>query len=235
VSGGSSPTGTVTFSQSAAGKVTLPSPPTCTLSPSRSCSVTVTGASPGGFALTASYGGDSSNTGSQGSTTLTVFQNEVTTTITYPSFPPLCPTSNPTGVSVTILNSTAKPGTVVTIYITKLGDLGSGTSELVSIVYYEIQIVGVTNGVASVCINSTQVNATTQMKFYYGGWYYATNIVLIKGAAILGDIPVLALNSQTLVVIGTPIDTPHTIITSIIHHMLHQPFGRLQIRLLLPY
>jgi sugar lactone lactonase YvrE len=71
VSGGLSPSGTVTFSQSGNGSVTLPDPPTCALS-SGSCSVTVTGATLGSVSITATYGGDGVNPSSVGSLPLAV-------------------------------------------------------------------------------------------------------------------------------------------------------------------
>jgi hypothetical protein len=72
VSGGSSPGGAVTFSQSgASGSLSFPNPPTCTLS-SGSCSLTITGTSPGAPSVLASYPGDSTNLGSSGTFSLSV-------------------------------------------------------------------------------------------------------------------------------------------------------------------
>ena len=62
---------TVTFSQTGAGSVALPSATSCTLS-GNTCSVTVTGASPGSVTVAASYGGDSENAGSSGTSALSV-------------------------------------------------------------------------------------------------------------------------------------------------------------------
>ena len=219
VSGGYSPTGTVAFTQSPEGGIiTFPSPATCTLS-SDSCSITVTGTEPGILAITATYSGDTNNLGSSGSARLTVAQYAVSTAITSSVSPPVgfCPTTNPTGVSVWIVNSTAKAGTAVMIYVTNLGNLGSGTTGLVTMGYYGIQVVGVTDGTAIVCIDSSQVTSTTQMEYYYGGWYNASQTFLIKGSAIRADIPVSALNGVTTdapvsalngvtkIAIGTPI------------------------------
>jgi hypothetical protein len=68
---GQSPTGTITWSKlSGTGSVSF-SPTTCTLS-AGSCSTTVTGTGVGSPTIQASYGGDSSNLASTGSTTVTV-------------------------------------------------------------------------------------------------------------------------------------------------------------------
>jgi hypothetical protein len=81
VSGGSSPGGTVTFSQSGgSGSLSFPSPPTCSLA-SGSCSLTITGASPGVPQVLASYPGDSTNLGSSGTFSLSVLAIPTTTAV----------------------------------------------------------------------------------------------------------------------------------------------------------
>ncbi|HXW36993.1 MAG TPA: hypothetical protein VEJ36_03710 [Nitrososphaerales archaeon] len=73
---GTSPTGTVTWSQSGTGSLTLPTPATCTLAAVSGsvsqCSITVTGKTAGSVTLTATYPGDVNNQGSSGSTGVTI-------------------------------------------------------------------------------------------------------------------------------------------------------------------
>lgn len=72
---GYSPTGTVTWSQTGTGAVTLSST-TCTLAPKSlttgTCSVTMSGKTAGKATLTASYGGDSGNLAGSNTATLTI-------------------------------------------------------------------------------------------------------------------------------------------------------------------
>jgi hypothetical protein len=176
----------------------------CTLSALRTCAVTVVGGGHGYVDVTATYGGDSNNVGSSGETGISVYQPYYTA-----SGPVTCPTTNPIGVSIWIVNSTAPPGTLSTYYVTDLGNLGSGTTGLQTINYYEIQVEGVSDGVAIVCINGNHLPANTQIVYYYGGWRTAKHITVISGgSAVMGDIPVVALLYPTLVTFGPPIDPP---------------------------
>ena len=82
VSGGSSPGGTVAFSQSGgSGSLSFPNPATCTLS-SGSCSLTMTGTSPGAPLVLASYPGDSTNLGSSGTFSIGVMAIATNTVVT---------------------------------------------------------------------------------------------------------------------------------------------------------
>lgn len=91
VSGGSSPTGTATFTQSGAGSVALPNPATCILF-SGSCSLMATGASAGNVTIQATYSGDSNDVASSGTTTLAVTSP---TTPPTPTWTSLTPTNSP--------------------------------------------------------------------------------------------------------------------------------------------
>ena len=88
---GSSPTGTVTFSQSGSGSVAFGSGGECTLSFSGTCSVTATGATAGSVTVKGTYGGDAGNLGSFGT-------NMVTVTSAPPPPPPpptpVCPSTS---------------------------------------------------------------------------------------------------------------------------------------------
>jgi phosphate ABC transporter phosphate-binding protein len=73
-----SPTGTITWSQSGTGSVSF-TPSVCTLS-SGTCSVTMTTSKPGSVTITAGYSGDTHNTLSSGTTSVTI--TKVTTVAT---------------------------------------------------------------------------------------------------------------------------------------------------------
>jgi len=84
VSGGAGTTRdgeTVAFSQTGgSGSVSFSSPATCALS-GNSCSVTVTGGSPGPVTIQASYPGDAANAASSGTASVTVTQATTTTSV----------------------------------------------------------------------------------------------------------------------------------------------------------
>lgn len=84
---GSSPTGTVTWSQTSSnGGLVSFTTSTCTLS-SGSCSVNLTGTSPGKIDISVTYGGDTSNWVSSGSYNLTVSElSGIVDTIDYPIY-----------------------------------------------------------------------------------------------------------------------------------------------------
>jgi hypothetical protein len=64
---------TISWSQlSGKGSVSFPSPPTCSLSSAGTCSITVTGASPGSVKIEAVYSGDTNNVGSSKTVSLKV-------------------------------------------------------------------------------------------------------------------------------------------------------------------
>jgi len=80
---GNAPTGTVKLSQTGgSGSVTFPSGSTCSLSTGGSCSVTVMGSAEGSVNLQATYGGDSDNAASSGTTSVNVLALKTTTTTT---------------------------------------------------------------------------------------------------------------------------------------------------------
>jgi len=160
------------------------------------------------FAIIGTYGGDSNNVGSSGSDVLTIPQVVITTAASSSASPGHLPTcaSATQPVTVIIYNSSTRVRTPVTIGITTLGNLGSGTTGLVTTGFYEIYVSGITYGTAFVCIYNTQVGGTTQMEYYHSLWLDALNVSRNKGPTISGDIPVSALNYGALVAIGTPID-----------------------------
>lgn len=97
---GYSPTGTVTWSPSGAGKFTFGSA-TCTLTKG-ACSVTMTGTRAGQVVINATYSGDSGNRGSSRTATLTVKASALSATISY-ARNPISRGSNQT-ITVTLMN-----------------------------------------------------------------------------------------------------------------------------------
>ena len=61
-----------------------------------------------------------------------------------------------------------------------------------------MSVANITNGVARVCYNGPEVNATTSMGYFYcGAWVAASDAVTAAGVSVCGTIPVAALT-------GTP-------------------------------
>ena len=212
VSGGPLPHGQVTFKASIVGKVTFLTPATCTLDYGF-CSVDVRGLSPGSIYIIATYGGDPVHLGSTGSGALVVAETGQPPG-DYRGFGACGSSVPPTGISVTL--DSANVG--AEIYTTNLGNLGSGTTGLLTIRYYEVQIVGVSDGYAWICLYGPQVNAQTQIEYYYGGWKVANPITITVGSSVGGRIPVAALTNQALVTFGTPID-PKGMVSSPLFYM----------------
>jgi hypothetical protein len=209
------------------------------------CSITVYGVRAGGVLITATYPGDLNNAPSSGSDTIKVTEciaganildpNCVTKT-TISSGSASADQAYSTNVNVTITGSMVRDGTPVTITSTNLGtSLPSGTTGLVTTGFYYLQVSGITSGTVTVCINGTQVAATTEMEYYYGGWQSASNIASTPGSKVCGDIPVSALNVKTLIAVGTPIDSPSAVMMFVVHNPLLRPLAAgTQLRLVSP-
>ena len=197
VPGGSSPSGTVTFSQSSrVGAVTFPSPATCLLA-SGSCFLTVTGASAGNVTILATYSGNSENLGSSGSYTIGIYTSTLTTlsrgsaSVSQPS----------TGVSVVITGTT---GAAVTISSTNLGSSQpSGTTSTgLDPHFFDVEVSGITGGTATVYITDTAVTPSSVMEYWTGTGWSNPQSQEASSTTICGEIPVSAL-------IGTPIVIGH--------------------------
>jgi hypothetical protein len=105
-----------------------------------------------------------------------------------------------TGVSTTISDSSAPDGTSVAITTAALSGAPTGVVQVgtTSAAYYDVNIQGISDGTASVCITNSGVLSQTTMQYWNGvQWVMATNVV-VSGDTICGDIPVSALT-------GTPI------------------------------
>ena len=122
-------------------------------------------------------------------------------------------TSN-TGIGVTISGSTAPDGASVTIYTEDLisPNTNVAVGGLASAAYYDVSIVGVSDGTAQVCVTTTQGPSGLAMQYWDGSEWDSALSITVSGSTICGDIPVSALTG-TNVVVGETIAQP-TITTS---------------------
>jgi hypothetical protein len=129
VSGGSSPGGTVALSQSGgSGSLSFPSPPTCSLA-SGSCSLTITGASPGVPQVLASYPGDSINLGSSGTTSFSIMAIPTTTAL---SCSPISMAAGDSTVCTATVTGRSPTGSVGWISSSATGNFSASYCDLVS-------------------------------------------------------------------------------------------------------
>jgi len=209
---GASPTGSVTWSSSNPTGVFSAS--SCTLV-SSSCSVSYHDTTIGAPVITASYGGDLTNFASTGATILanfkTVVTSESSTTILYGGAAYVDQTST-TGVSTYIYGSTSPDGTSVVVESSNLGCSATPSGITLSNGQcYDVEISGVTDGTAYLCLSNQVVDAGTLMYYYSGGsWVPATGISLTlsspitsSNGVICGNVPVSALQG-TPVAMGDP-------------------------------
>lgn len=110
------------------------------------------------------------------------------------------------GVSVVITGSTAVDATAVTIATANEGTAqppGTGQLSLGTAGFYDVDIQGISDGTAQVCISNSTVPSETTMQYWNGGagsWTAALNTIVTPGTpnTVCGDIPVSDLA-------GTPI------------------------------
>ncbi|MHB8565531.1 MAG: Ig-like domain repeat protein [Nitrososphaerales archaeon] len=204
---GSSPTGNVTFAAQSGG-VTFSSH-ACTLSSGGKCSVTATASALGLVNINASYAGDSVNAKSSGAFVLDV--NIVSSSSSTTSVSGGGASSNQTsstGVSVAITGSSAANGTNVTITSEDLSSASSGTGfiTLGGSKYFDVNVSGISDGTAALCMEDSQANSGTTMEYWNGSaWVHAANIQVV-GTTVCGTVPVSALTG-TNIVLGTPISS----------------------------
>ncbi len=123
---GTTPTGTITWSQSPSGIVTFATP-TCTLV-AGTCSVTVTGLANGPTTITGTYGGDINNQGSLGTFGFAV--NQATPTIATTLSATTVPVGHPVTDSATLNGATSTAGgTVQYEYFTSSTCSGTATND----------------------------------------------------------------------------------------------------------
>jgi len=210
---GSTPTGSVTFSTNSPTGYFVPTSGQCTLSSTGTCTVTYTDAASASTSavITASYLGDTHNTGAQTTTSLTITKPSTTlatatTPVTITSGTATADQTATTGVSVQITGSTATNGTPAAINTQDLSapSTGVGTVSLSGAKFYDVVVTGVTSGTAKVCIKYASASSSTTMQYWSGtAWTSATGIT-VNGGTICGQIPVSALTG-TNIAVGNPV------------------------------
>lgn len=199
------PTGTVTWTASnGAGSL---SSSTCALSVGSVVGSTTTGAGPGSSTsactvqyhqdavsaatITAKYQGDAIYEGGKASTSITPVVNDTAS----------ADLSQSTGLSVGINGTSGSVGTVTTVdYQAQPG--GTGQQPFPSAEYFDVKVAGdLSGGEARVCYYGAEVNSTTSMDYYSGGWLPATGVNATSQVRVCGTIPASAL-SGTPVAIG---------------------------------
>jgi len=117
-----------------------------------------------------------------------------------------------TGVSVSIVGSTAPDGTSVAIATTTLSGVSTDVVQVGTnpAAYYDVNVQGISDGTATICITNSGVLGQTMMQYWNGAqWVMATDVV-VSGNTICGNIPVSALTG-TPIAIGPIVDnTPPT-------------------------
>ena len=204
------PGGTVSFtSLPAVSGLGLPS--SCTLAPTSttgtaSCAVTFApgAGSQASHTVAASYGGDADHQASSGTAALVVEQPDTTaqgsTNTMITSGGASSDQTSTTGVGVTISGSSAPPGTSVTITTEDLSSPSNhvGVSGLMGTQYYDVEILGITDGSARVCITSS--SAPQLLQYWNGASWVSAAGVSVSGDIICGDIPVSALTGTNIVI-----------------------------------
>jgi hypothetical protein len=120
-----------------------------------------------------------------------------------------------TGVSVSVSGSSTLLSDATIITKDLPGQpTGTGVLDLSGSAFYDVQISGITDGTARVCITSPSVTAQTSMSYWNGtGWISATN-TSVSGSTICGDIPVSFLDG-TPIVVGIRATTQTTLSSSV--------------------
>ena len=191
---GSSPTGTVTWSQSGVGSV-LFSPTTCSLS-TGSCSVALTGISSGTAKLQTTYGGDSNNRGSSRTTTVSIKKA-------------------PTAVAVSCTQSSLSVGSAITCTATVSGIYSSHTGTVTwtkasgkGRVTFSSKTCTLSSGSCSVAVGVTTAGSFT-IKATYGG---DSNSLKNSGAATNKASPTITPSlSSTAVIQGQSVTDSATL------------------------
>ena len=118
--------------------------------------------------------------------------------------------SSVTGTSVDITGSTATDGTSATVTTTVLGSQPTGTSGsiLTSVGYYDVHVVGLTDGTAQVCIENPSATQFSSMQYYDTGtssWVDATPITFTAPDTLCGTIPVADLTGTPVLLGAQPV------------------------------
>jgi Tol biopolymer transport system component len=130
--------------------------------------------------ISADYSGNSNYYGNNGGVTQMVGEaSEISNTIIFGGTASVSQTD---GVSTTITGITADDGTSITISSVYYGNsqpAGLSSVMLNGTEYYDVQVTGVTDGIASVSISSAAVTPQTVLQYYNdGGWVDAQNNIV---------------------------------------------------------
>jgi len=107
-----------------------------------------------------------------------------------------------TGAKVEITGATA--GSAANVYTAVWGSLPNTTSTpgISALALYDVKISGPVEGDARLCISNPSVDASTQMRYFFGGsWNSAMAVDSTAGQSVCGVIPLSAL-SGSLIVLG---------------------------------
>jgi hypothetical protein len=177
----------------------------CILS-SGSCSIDAVGAGVGSTTLTASFGGQSASFGitvnapssntiayATGSTTIVGGGASFTSFGTIP-------------VTIYITGSGAPTGTVVTAIVQELvsTEPGVAVSTLGSVQYYDVQVEGIADGTAQVCIQQAGADSSSTIQYWDGAEWVTAQYIVVNGTTVCGSMPVSALNGTAIAIGHVP-------------------------------
>ena len=110
-----------------------------------------------------------------------------------------------TGTVVTITGSSAETGTNVTVTsqisgTTQPPETGTITLNSNSTIYFDVQVQGITDGTAEVCITNAAVTSSTVMQYWSGTEWISPADQVVTGTTVCGYIPVSALGGSPIVI-----------------------------------
>lgn len=108
-----------------------------------------------------------------------------------------------TGVSVSITDSSSPDGTSVAIATAALSGAPTGVVQVgtTPAAYYDVNVQGIHEGTATVCITNSGVLSQTTMQYWNGAQWVKASNAFVSGNTICGNIPVSALTG-TIIAIG---------------------------------
>jgi len=118
-----------------------------------------------------------------------------------------------TGVRVSITGASASNGASVAIATAVLNGVPTGVVQVgtTPVAYYDVNVQGISDGTANVCITHSGVLGQTIMQYWDGTQWKAASNIAVSGNTICGNIPVSALTG-TIIAIG-PLSLPPPSVT----------------------
>jgi parallel beta-helix repeat protein len=110
------------------------------------------------------------------------------------------------GVTVTVTGSSSPDGTYATLTVEDLFDsqpVGTSNPGLGGPIFYDVQITGITDGMAQACISDSAIVPETVMKYYASQLWVGISTQFTAPDVACGEIPVAALTG-TFLALGTP-------------------------------